>query len=196
MSAPALYRYYASREDLIAALVTALKVEMTEALEQARDAEPELSGRLLEVSRAFRQWAVEHPAEFTLVFTSPAIGLERPPTSPMEDAGDRFGQVFADLITELYLHKPFPIPADEEIGEPLRVQLQAWCDTFTAPLPLGVTQVFLSCWIRLYGTVSMEVFKQLEFALTDASPMFEAELRGLAELLGITDWYYPPGAAR
>ena len=46
-----------------------------------------------------------------------------------------------------------------------------------SPLPLGVMQVFLSCWIRLYGMVCMEIFGHLRFALDDAEPMFEAELR-------------------
>lgn len=187
MSAPALYRYYASREDLIAAMVTALKYEMTAALEQARDAESGIAARLLAVGRAFRTWAVQHPAEFALVFTSAASGLDRPSTSAIDEAGDRFGQVFGSLITELYLQKPFPIPADDEIEPALARELAAWCDGFPVPLPIGVSQVFLSCWIRLYGTVSMEVFGQLKFALSDASPMFEAELRNLTTLLGIEE---------
>jgi AcrR family transcriptional regulator len=192
MSAPALYRYYPNREELVAALVTALKGEMTQALERARDAEPELAGRLMETSRAFRAWAIAHPAEFTLVFASPVIGLDRPSVRTVEEAGDEFGQVFAGLITELYLRKPFPVTADEDIEPALAHQLQIWCETFPAPLPLGVSKVFLSCWIRLYGVVSMEAFQQLKFALTDASAMFESELRDLAGLLGVPEWYYPP----
>jgi AcrR family transcriptional regulator len=193
MSAPALYRYYASREELIAALVDELKTELTEALENARDAEPDLVRKLLAASREFRRWAVAHPAEFTLVFTSSAIGLDQPHERG-DPAGERFGQVFGNLITELYLTRPFPIPADDEIETALRGQLQEWNDCFPQPLPLGVTQVFLSAWIRLYGTVSMEVFGQLKFALADAGPMFEAELRSLGEVLGISDDYTPPTA--
>lgn len=192
MSAPALYRYYASREDLIAALVDELKIELTEALERVRDAEPHLVGKLLETSREFRRWAVAHPAEFALVFTASAIGLDRPPDGSVDPNGERFGQVFGNLITELYLTRPFPIPADDEIDDSLKVQLQGWNDCFPQPLPLGVTQVFLSSWIRLYGTVSMEVFGQLKFALSDAGPMFETELRSLGEYLGIGDEYTPP----
>ena len=60
------------------------------------------------------------------------------------------------------------------------------------PLPLGVMYVFLSCWIRLYGMVCMEVFGHLRFALDDAQPMFEAELRALGEVLGVADQYRPP----
>lgn len=193
MSAPALYRYYGSREELVAALVAALKVEMTEALERARDNAPNLGSKLLETSRAFRAWAVAHPAEFTLIFASPVIGLDRPSATNLTNlTEDRFSGVFGTLIAELYLTRPFPIPSDHEIEAPLAQQLSAWCETFPFPLPLGLTQVFLSCWIRLYGVVSMEAFNQLKFALTDASAMFEVELRGLARLLGIEDWYTPP----
>ena len=193
MSAPALYRYYASREDLIAALIDELKTELTESLEKVRDAQPDLVAKLLECSREFRRWAMAHPAEFTLLFTASAIRLDRPrETGRVDPTGERFGNVFGELITELFLTRSFPIPADEEIEPELRAQLQEWNDCFPEPLPLGVTQVFLSCWIRLYGTVSMEVFGQLKFALSDAGPMFEAELRTLGAMLGIGDDYVPP----
>jgi hypothetical protein len=54
--------------------------------------------------------------------------------------------------------------------------------------------VFLSCWIRLYGMVCMEVFGHLRFALADAEPMFEAQLRELAGLLGLPEGYTPPSS--
>jgi hypothetical protein len=57
-----------------------------------------------------------------------------------------------------------------------------------------VMSVFLSCWIRLYGMVCMEIFGHLRFALQDPEPMFEAELRSLAEILGIAAEYRPPSS--
>ena len=78
---------------------------------------------------------------------------------------------------------------DDEIEPPLQEQLTAWCTKFPVQLPLGVMQVFLSCWIRLYGLVCMEIFGHLKFALDDAEPMFEAELHGLAEVLNVADAY-------
>ena len=97
--------------------------------------------------------------------------------------------VFAALMAEIYAERHFPIPADDEIEPPLQEQLRAWCAKLPVELPLGVMQVFLSCWIRLYGLVCMEVFGHLKFALADAEPMFEAELRGLAGVLGVADAY-------
>ncbi len=189
MSAPALYRYFESREELLDVLVLDLYAEVSGAMEGARDAMATESApqRLMAVSRAFRTWATSHPAEFSLVF-----GSRRP--LPRDDPGgrDRFGGVFGGLVAEIYLTKPFPIPADDEIPPALMEQLCTFGQNLPVPLPAGVSQVFLSCWIRLYGTVSMEVFGQLSFALDDVEPMFEAELRNLGVLLRCDDEYVRP----
>jgi AcrR family transcriptional regulator len=188
MTAPALYRYFPSREDLVVALIADLYGELSDTIEAARDA-VELGGapaRLAEASRAFRRWALADRREFELLFGSPIPGIEvvRTGDDPAGRASERFGLIFGALVAQIHAEHPFPIPADDEIAPELRDQLRTWCSGFPAALPLGAAQVFLSCWIRLYGMVSMEVFGHLRFALTDAEPMFEAELRDLARKLG------------
>lgn len=42
----------------------------------------------------------------------------------------------------------------------------------------AVARPFLSCWIRLYGLLCMEVLHQLDFAYTDLEPVFEECLGG------------------
>jgi AcrR family transcriptional regulator len=205
LTAPALYRYFPSREDLLGHLVADLYDEVSTAMAQARDALPadDSSGRLLAVSRTFRRWALDHPREFALLFGSPIEGQARPQEGdaevaedPADPAGQRFGAVFAGLVAEIYLARRFPVPADDEIEPALRAQLETWCTRLPVPLPLGVMQVFLSCWIRLYGSVCMEVFGHLRFAVDDPEPMFEAELRSLAALLSSPDAYQPPPRLR
>jgi AcrR family transcriptional regulator len=197
MTAPALYRYFSSREDLVENVVADLYDELVTVLEAARDAARPATApiQLLACSREFRRWATTHHAEFGLLFGSagdgvvPAHGVPGHEDSPAELAAARFGAVFAVLVAEIYMERHFPIPADDEIEPPLQEQLQAWCAKFPVQLPLGVMQVFLSCWIRLYGLVCMEIFGHLKFALNDAEPMFEAELHSLAHVLGVADAY-------
>jgi AcrR family transcriptional regulator len=194
MTAPALYRYFPSREDLLVDLIADLYGELTGELEAARDELPEddLGGRLTAVSRMFRRWSIGHRAEFALLFGSPVPGPADPAhaeyqQSRAHEAGARFGQVFGELVARVYQTRPFPVPAEEDMDPALRAQLQEWCETFPVPLPLGVMQVFLSCWIRLYGSVTMEIFGHLKFAVADAEPVFEAELADAARLLGFTE---------
>jgi AcrR family transcriptional regulator len=207
MTAPALYRYFTSREDLVDHVVADLYAELCDELEAVRDeVDPTRPGaQLIAVSRAFRDWATTHHAEFGLLFGSagervlphgagPDAGPDAAGDSPSEAAGRRFGGVFAALVARLYLEQGFAVPADDEIEPALQVQLRTWCEKLPVALPLGVMSVFLSCWIRLYGMVCMEVFGHLRFALDDPEPMFEAELRALGRILGIADDYQPPAA--
>jgi AcrR family transcriptional regulator len=200
MTAPALYRYFSSREDLVENVVADLYDELTDVLESVRDAaDPAVPGfQLLSVARAFRTWATTHHAEFGLLFGSAGervLKVEEmhgPGERPPQVASRRFGGVFAELVARIYLEQGFPTPSDEQIEPALQVQLQEWCTKLPVALPLGVMSVFLSCWIRLYGMVCMEVFGHLRFALDDAEPMFEAELKALGEVLGVADQYRPP----
>jgi AcrR family transcriptional regulator len=202
MTAPGLYRYFDSREDLVEHVVADLYDELSDHLEAVRDAaEPATPGvQLMSVARAFRQWATTHHAEFGLLFGSagegviPAEDRHGPGDHPPQVAGRRFGGVFAELISRVYLEQGFPVPDEDELEPALRVQLTEWCAKLPVALPLGVMHVFLSCWIRLYGMVCMEVFGHLRFALDDAEPMFEAELRSLGEILGVAGEYRPPAA--
>jgi len=200
MTAPALYRYFSSREDLVENVVADLYDELTDVLESVRDAAvPAVPGfQLLSAARAFRTWATTHHAEFGLLFGSAGervLKVEEmhgPGERPPQVASRRFGGVFAELVARIYLEQGFRVPEDDDLEPALQVQLQEWCTKLPVALPLGVMSVFLSCWIRLYGMVCMEVFGHLRFALDDAEPMFEAELKALGEVLGVADQYRPP----
>ena len=184
MTAPALYRYFPSREQLVEALIADLYDELTGTLAAAAAGSDPRAG-ITAASRAFRSWALANPREFGLLFGSPIPGIDaHSDDSPAGLASERFGQLFGDLVARIYLTDPFPVPAEDEMDPRLRRQLRAWCSALPVELPIGAGQVFLSCWIRLYGMVAMEVFGHLEFALPDAEPMFEAELRDLAVKLG------------
>lgn len=192
MTAAALYRYYPSLEALTDALCTDFFDECRIAMEQARDeyGPEELACRLYAVCRTFRGWSIAHPAEFNLMFGSPLPGVsDGAPEmdSAKHAAAVRFAGVFAELFAGVWQRAPFAVAADEEMPENLRSQLSTYVQTIGADLPLGAAQLFLSCWIRLYGLVSLEVFGHLQFALSDVEPMFEAELASAACLLGLSD---------
>lgn len=80
MTAPALYRYYASLDDLLTAMIETYTNEICDAMEAARDAMPadDLGGRLVAVTRAFRRWSLDHRPEFAMVFGAPVPGYTEP----------------------------------------------------------------------------------------------------------------------
>jgi AcrR family transcriptional regulator len=190
LTAAALYRYFPNLEALAGALCGDLYDECTAHLEKARDSWPadDLTGQMYAVCREFRRWSIAHPAEFGLMFGSPLPGLgndQDEPDAAKHTSAMRFAAVFGALFTQVWLNSPFPVPATDEIAPELCHQLQAYLNEIGVPLPIGAVQQFLSCWIRLYGMVAMEVFGHLHFALTDPEPMFEAELHAMARQLGM-----------
>jgi AcrR family transcriptional regulator len=200
MTAPALYRYFPSHEDLLRHLVGELYNELTDfLLSRLEPVESEgIKAKFLVAGLGFRHWALEHPREYGLLFGAPfpqaVLRNEQPaPRDHADECGARFGRLFIDLFLELWEEKPFPVTPDELIDPGLRAQLAAYRDYLQVSLPIGCLLVFLQCWILLQGAVSLEVFGHLNFALTDPEPLFHLTLHDIAHRLGLTTLEIPSG---
>jgi AcrR family transcriptional regulator len=185
LTAPALYRYVSSHEDLMALVVGELYEELSDAIERAAAEPPggdaresrdlrDPRDRLGAAARAFRGWAVAHPREFGLVFANPvpALGADqaRPnaPTAPKL----RFAAVFGTLFTELWERQPFPVPDPADLDPAVVEQLERGARVVLPDIPIGAVHTFVWCWSRLYGAVCLEVFGHLDWAVRDAEPLF------------------------
>jgi AcrR family transcriptional regulator len=195
MTAPALYRYFGSHEELVRNVVGDIFYELahdlTIAIHGAADSGGGMADKLVAACREFRSWGLAHKAEFGMVFGTPLAGIDVDQDDFTAECGRRFGGTFLALFLELWERAPFPVAADEDIDPALLRQLEHYRGVLGADIPgvtvmpLGGMLVFLRCWVRLYGAVSLEVFGHLKFALDDAAPMFELTLSELAELLGL-----------
>jgi AcrR family transcriptional regulator len=212
MTAPALYRYFDSYETLVHHVVADIfdelsdyvEAEVSSALEhQSTAAGPASTASptdrqaigLITACQAFRGWAVAHQAEFGMIFGAPLPGVDLRHDDPLLQCGTRFGQIYLRLFAELWQIKPFDVPADGEIPEQFRTQLARYAQQVGTDLPLGALQTFLRCWVSLYGTVTLEVFGHLRFALEDSSQLFELMLTDLAALIGLSYSGVRPGQA-
>jgi AcrR family transcriptional regulator len=185
LTAPALYRYFDSHEELVAGLCEDILAEITATLEQARDTvgTDDPIGRLQALCRAFRRWGLDHPREFQLVFAT--VGEGKPPGHDEVNEDLSFGAVFLGVFAEIWQAGLFVALPDEELPEVLAGQLRTFSSYIGDVLPLGVLAAFLGGWVRLFGAVTIEVFGHLGFALTDAEPMFEVMLADMCS--GITN---------
>ena len=191
MTAPALYRYFGSREDLVkhvcGDIFTEIAGEIHSAIVQAGQASGgDITAKLSAACGAFRSWALAHRPEFGLLFGSPLPGIETLHDDVVDEGADKFSGEFLALFYELWTKHPFPVPADDEIEPGLAAQLTHYRDGLGVDLPIGAVLTFLRCWVRLYGMVSLEVFGHLHFALDDPSIMFDYTQAELRELLGLS----------
>jgi len=196
MSGPALYHYFAGRDELVGAVTADFFAELTAAMEAARDAcaDDPPGRRLLAAARAMRRWAIAHPAEFQWIFASPLAEPGKEPPSRRVAAGRRFERVFLDLTVELWKARRFPVPDPADLAPSLLEQLRRYCTAIDEVLPPEAAHVMLTCWTRLYGLLCMEVLHQLDFAYSDMEPVFEECLREISARLGVD--YSPPEPVR
>jgi len=190
MTAPALYRYFSSREDLLRGVCGDIFTEIAGDIRAASARAAEESGgdvtaKLIAACREFRHWALTHREEFGLLFGTPLPGLEPLHNDKTDECAMEFAGSFIGLFLELWQRHPFPVPADDQIEPGLVTQLARYIRALGVDLPAGAALIFLRCWVRLYGMVSLEVFGHLHFALDDAAPMFEITLSELADLVGL-----------
>jgi AcrR family transcriptional regulator len=197
MTAPGLYRYFPSHEDLWHDLCLDTYSEIADAIEAelATIEAGQADFRLMAAARCFRSWAVAHPREFGLVFGMPLPGMEQITdknlTAPENASGMRFAMVFSRAFADVWAQHRFPVLEESELPAELASQLRAYRDSVAgagagmADLPLGAVAMFLHAWVQLYGIVTMEVFGHLRFCLDDVDEFFEAELALIGRMLGM-----------
>jgi AcrR family transcriptional regulator len=185
MTAPGLYRYFTSLDELVTALASELYDELGAALREAgaTPAADAAGERALAVCREFRAWSVAHPAEFGLLF-GPA------PAEQLEHAARRFEEIFATLSADLWRQLRFPVP--DEVETALAAQLDEWRERTGCEVPTPALRVLLGHWVRLYGLVALEVSGHLRAVLGDAEALFEQTLREFAQALAIGGAYRRP----
>lgn len=211
ITAPALYRYYDSREDLLRRLAEDICTDLAADLdgELRGIAEDDVSAQVYAVCRGFRRWALAHPQEFALVFASaeaaigsctPAVGVDTAGTGTAGDdaggcpqVGDQFGRVFLEVAGRLIAGHPLPDGIGDDVPADLHADLAAFREVLLATvddrgvavgeqaLPLGAVYHITQSWVRIYGHVALEVFGRFPFAVTNPEPMFDSML---AQILG------------
>ena len=80
-----------------------------------------------------------------------------------------------------------PAPTSWRRRVPAWLPARAQHERIGRAVPIGLLELFLSCWMRLYGAVATEAFGHLNFALSDgdAEALFEGLLGEMADRLGL-----------
>ena len=181
MSAPGLYRYFASRDALLDRLMRLVHEQLAEALEREADVASQLSPekRLRALVSAYRGWALRYPRRFGMVFGEPTARFNDAEIG--EDlamagvAANRGMKVLITVLTGLHGSATVDtssVRLDRGLQKWWRVQGE---ETVSA----GVLPLAVLTWTRLHGIVSLELTGA--FAAIDIDPelLLESEIAGL-----------------
>ena len=188
MASSAVYRYFASRDELLTALIIDAYDAVGATAERAdadavRDA-VDIGTRWLLVCRAVRSWALAHPQEFALVYGSPVVGYAAPvdTVEPATRIARVLAAVTADAVREGALEpSAHPLPGPRLL-EPGVVELAGGIPD--APFE-DVIERSLTMWIALVGAINFELFGHLHQVVTDKVAFFDVAMAVAAEGAGL-----------
>jgi AcrR family transcriptional regulator len=172
VSGPALYRYFACRDDLLTELVIDAYTDLAAALRSATATAPGRPARssLEALARAYRQWAIANPHRYRLLYRPPLPGYD-PNAEPLVKA--------AQASMELLLEALPPSDGKSQPPKALATQAAAWMKArgFTADTSTALRGVQI--WSRLHGFVSLEIAGGFAAMGFDPDALFDLELSGL-----------------
>lgn len=178
MSGPGLYRYFASRDDLLAALVADSYDELADAMEAAVEAARRRApaARFRALVAAYRDWALAHPHQYRLIFAT-TYGSGRMAPEDTIPAAHRSMLTILGAIADL---GPSSAPRRGR-ATALDRQLERWAGDRSgrADIPAAALRLSVLTRTRLHGVVSLEIEGVFESMSVDPALVFEAEVDDL-----------------
>ncbi len=158
----ALYRYFASYDELISALFVDAYTALADQASAARDTQPpdDPARQWWAICNAFRRWALDNPADFALIFGSPVPDYQAP--EPV--TGPAAGHADPDRTQ---------VPQDFEVSEFLRNLLADAAPDY----PPRLAGIALGAYASVLGYLVAEVFGSLARLVADSDQLYRAHLR-------------------
>ena len=172
MASSAVYRYVASRDELLTLLLVDTYTEFADAVDVARrDAPATWREQLLAMARAARRWAAEQPASWALMYGSPVPGYQAPADLTV-GPGTRVVAAVFDVVAMGIAAGDVP-----DTGPAISADFDGVRAEFGfAGADATVAKCFLA-WAALVGAISLEVFGQYGAdTLSDPADVFDQQI--------------------
>ena len=188
MVSSALYRYFASRDDLLTALILDAYNALGEAAEAADAAvtdRSQLRARWLATARGIRGWALRTPAEYALLFGTPVPGYAAPADTIA--AAARTPVVLIRILADGFASGALTGESVLRVGAPdaVRADLSRARGDIAPELPDELMLAGITAWVQLFGMVSFELSGQFNNVIEARAEFFGLQMEVMADLIGL-----------
>ncbi len=189
MASSAIYRYVESRDELLTLLIVSAYQDMADYVEAAAARTHEPRRRWTVLGLACRDWALEQPQRYALIYGSPVPGYAAP-----EDTIGPATRIPALLTAILQQVEAEPqVPAfTARVARSLRPALnnvQQWSGVSDIRFNDAALGLGIMAWTHIIGSISSELFGHRHEVVGDSArdrrAYFQFELDVLAGLLGL-----------
>ncbi len=187
ITAPALYHYFGSLDELITALIVDAFTAHAEYTRHERDAAAAaghpLSKQLFAAVLAYRQWALEHATDYQLIYGNPIPGYVAPAdvTTP---AAQKSGELFMEILIAVAHAGEMTIPvAYRQVPPTVQAHYQS---KFGMDEEIAlIFHIMNLVWSMMHGMIALEIYNHAAPVVGDTDAFFTEAMRQLFQTLGI-----------
>jgi AcrR family transcriptional regulator len=188
MTPPALYRYFADRDELISALITdayeALGAEVSAARASVPDGD--IAAAWVAAGQAYRSWAHREPQQFALILGMPLPDYAAPVDGSTSEAAGRAMAQLTSIFAEALHRGQLEPPRIRDIHPAVETCAKLKQEQHEVGVDPAHFQAMLHAWASLHGFTSLEAnghFAWMDQEARDA--LFLGQLRLAAEAAGL-----------
>jgi AcrR family transcriptional regulator len=188
MTPPALYRYFADRDELLNALITDAYDAVGQSIAESRASvsADDVGAGFLAACQGYRVWARQEPQQFALILGLPVPGYVPPKEGPTTEAAGRamaqLSAVFVDAMQRGQLRRPQVRDVHPTIEDCALIKT----GELAVSIPPETFQAMLHAWASLHGFVSLEAYGHFEWMPLEArDALFLGHVRLIAEAAGL-----------
>lgn len=192
MVSSGIYRYVASRDELLTMLIVEAYDSLGAAVERdvAASSARAPAARLVSAARTIRSWAVANPNEYALVYGSPVPGY----AAPQDTIGPATRVTLALVRIVAEAHEAgllVPPGGVADVRADLAERLRADLATVRAELGVDLTDDVvvhtIAAWTQIFGLVSFELFGQTRNVINAHEELLSATVMALARVIGLAE---------
>jgi AcrR family transcriptional regulator len=157
ITAPAIYNYFPSRDELVTALIIDAYTSFGDSQLAARDAvsEPDLVGRLQAIGLAYREWAFKHPQRYQLIFGPPVPGYQTPLMEVLPSAA-RSLSALVSVVEAFRTAGRLKAEGFPQVMPGREAEFAVW-KNYGGEADILSLAVAMIIWSRVHGLVSLEI---------------------------------------
>ncbi|MEV0792998.1 TetR/AcrR family transcriptional regulator [Kribbella sp. NPDC050459] len=182
MVSSALYRYFASRDELLTALIIDAYNALGEAAESAAGGDDPVD-EWMAIYVAVRDWARAHPHEYALIYGSPISGYKAPQTTVQPAV--RVPLLLLELLQRAHATGRLVTPPDAPVPSGLLDRQVEVLVELAPDVPRPVLLRTIIVWTQLFGMLSFELFGQLVGSMDPADEFYASASRQMAAFVGL-----------
>jgi AcrR family transcriptional regulator len=180
ITAPAIYNYFPSRDELVTALIVDAYNSLGDSQQATLEgvAKQDGAARLSALGIAYRDWAVKYPQRYQLIFGTPIPNYHAPEDTTLPASVWALTPLLG-TIQAIHNDGNLRIERLAKLTPKLKSMLETWSEFTGRSAEIEVLYVGYVIWTRVHGMMMLELGGQLPSFITDPGEVFRREIKNI-----------------